>query len=51
MREPFSFFVEAVDQGSTKLTSTANIVVSIEDENDNTPVFESDFYNTEVDYQ
>ena len=38
----------AADLGSPRLSSSGTVVVSVDDENDNAPAFESDFYAFEV---
>ena len=38
----------AADFGSPRLSSSGTVVVSVDDENDNAPTFESDFYAFEV---
>lgn len=46
----FSFFVNAVDNGTSSLTSTGTVEITITDINDNNPIFTTTFYNTEVPY-
>ena len=40
--------VTAADFGSPRLSSSGTVVVAVDDENDNAPSFESDFYAFEV---
>ena len=46
VQSSFSFQVTAVDFGSPRLTSTAEVVVAVLDENDNAPVFQQEDYFT-----
>ena len=38
----------AADFGSPRLSSSGTVVVTVDDENDNAPAFESEFYAFEV---
>ena len=38
----------AADFGSPRLSSSGTVAVTVDDENDNAPAFESDFYAFEV---
>ncbi|XP_067685434.1 protocadherin Fat 4-like [Haliotis asinina] len=44
----FNVTILAVDNGTIPLTASAVVHIIVTDENDNTPVFSSTFYNTEI---
>ncbi|PVD25348.1 hypothetical protein C0Q70_15848 [Pomacea canaliculata] len=46
----FTFTVVATDAGSPALTSSANVTITVTDQNDNVPVFTQTYYNTEIAY-
>ncbi|KAL8581997.1 hypothetical protein ACOMHN_027978 [Nucella lapillus] len=46
----FHFVIVATDAGSPSLTSSAPVVINVDDVNDNAPVFTKTYYNTEVAY-
>lgn len=46
----FSFVVNAADNSTSSLTSSATVTITITDVNDNQPIFSPTFYNAEVPY-
>ncbi|KAJ8302335.1 hypothetical protein KUTeg_021322 [Tegillarca granosa] len=46
----FAFIVNAADNSTSSLTSSATVTITVIDLNDNQPIFSSTFYNTEVPY-
>lgn len=46
----FNFTVNVSDAGSPKKTDSTLVFITVEDENDNTPMFSPAFYNSEVPY-
>ncbi|ESO89854.1 hypothetical protein LOTGIDRAFT_164541 [Lottia gigantea] len=46
----FSFNILAVDKGTPALTSSAAVTITVLDENDNEPIFNPVFYNSEASY-
>ncbi|XP_012943596.1 protocadherin Fat 4 [Aplysia californica] len=48
--QSFTFIVVATDGGAPALSATTTVTVTINDVNDNSPVFTQTFYNTEIAY-
>ncbi|XP_046358556.2 protocadherin Fat 4-like [Haliotis rufescens] len=46
----FNVTILAVDNGTVPLTASAMVYITVIDENDNTPVFSTTFYNAEIAY-
>lgn len=46
----FTFVVTASDAGSPVRSATVSTTITVQDENDNNPIFPTTFYNTEVPY-